>query len=377
MRVMFIISGLGLGGAERQVVLLSRELVRLGHAVCICTLTRDLSRSDELAGADVELVVDQKRTRLDFGVVARLRRRMRAWRADVVHGFLYDGDLYSRLAACGLGLPVLNSERSDRYAMSRTQVVGYRATAWMCKGVVANSYAGADFARGVHRLSANRVHVVWNGVDLQEVDERLARSRRPASEIFPEANVKRISVVASIKPDKDYCLALRSFRRMLDQDAAWRMICVGDQLSDETSGYKAEVLAELNRLGLAPFVRFVGRRRDALEIIGSSDLVLVTSVREGFPNVVLEAMACGTAVVSTAYSDVRRILPDPVQVVGTRSEADIADSVAVCYERRSEIARAQRAWADLHGAASASAARMAAVYEQYVAGSTRTARSAP
>jgi glycosyltransferase involved in cell wall biosynthesis len=368
MRVLFVISGLGLGGAERQIVLLSRELVRLGNHVSVYTLTRVVPRMDEL-DANVNVIVDQKRRRLDFNVIRRLRQHIRCWRPDVVHGFLYDGNIYSRLAAFGLQAAVLNSERSDCYPLSLVQRVGYRLTARLCDGLVANSYSGAKFARRVHQVGNDHVHVVWNGIDLQEVDGRLSRSRQPAKEILSGIGLKRLCMVAAIKPDKDYVLALRVVRRLVDDDPTWRLICVGDELSDATPGYKTDVLDELRRLGLEPFVTFVGHRRDVPEIIASSDLLLVTSVREGFPNVVLEGMACGTAVVSTNYSDVRRILPVARQVVDSRSEADIAKAVVGCYGIRVDIAAAQRAWVEANGIASASTAKMLGVYDEYVAGS--------
>ena len=193
MRVLFVISGLGMGGAERQIVLLSRELIRLGHHVSIYTLTRETPRIDELAATNVRVTVDQKRRRLDFRVVMRLRQHIQSWRPDIVHGFLYDGNLYARLASCGLRLPVLNSERSDSYVMSFVQRIGNRLTAPLCDGIVANSHAGAAFAGGMHRVSAEHVHVVLNGIDLQEIDSRLRRSGRLlAQEIFPGADLKRL-----------------------------------------------------------------------------------------------------------------------------------------------------------------------------------------
>ena len=369
MRVLFVISGLGLGGAERQIVLLSRELARLGHDVSVYTLTRETARVDELAGANVSVTVDQKRRRLDYRVVRRLRHHIRDWHPDIVHGFLYDGNLYARLAAFGSRLPVLGSERSDSYVLSFVQRLGYRLTASLCDGIVANSHAGASFARRIHRLSAEHVHVVWNGIDLQEIDSRLQRSERPAREIFAGPDLKRVCMVASIKPDKDYMLALRVFRRLVDNDPSWRLICVGDQLSDAGPGYKADVLSELHRLRLDESIKFVGHRRDVPEIIGSSDLLLVTSVREGFPNVVLEAMACGTAVVSTDYSDVRRILPITQQVVDSRSDGEIADAVVDCHSIRGEISAAQRSWVEANGTTAASTSNLLSVYDRYVKGS--------
>jgi len=365
MRILFVISGLGLGGAERQVVMLSRQLVRRGHSACIYTLNRETRRLDELAGSGVEVVIDQKERRLDFSVVRRLRRHIRQWHPDVVHGFLYDGDVYSRLAGFGMRMPVLNSERSDNYVLSVIQQIGYRLTSMLCDGIVANSYAGASFARSLHRISEDDVHVVWNGIDLEEIDARLATSDRPANGIFPGSNLKRVCVVGSINPAKDYPLALRVARRLVDIDPTWRLICVGDELPDAFPGYKAQVLGDRVRLQLEPFVKFVGHRRDVPEFIASSDVLLVTSSNEGFPNVVLEAMACGTPVVSTDYSDVRRILPFPDQVVASRADDEIADAVVRCYLRRDELAAAQRCWVETNATASFSAAALLAVYGRY------------
>jgi glycosyltransferase involved in cell wall biosynthesis len=321
---------------------------------------------DELEGAGVEVVVDQKRQRLDLGVVRRLRRHILAWLPDIVHGFLYDGDLYSRLAGWGLRLPVLNSERNDNYAVSPAQRIGYRLTSMLCDGVVANSHAGAEFARRLHRLGEDRVDVVWNGIDLEEVDSRVTRSERSADPISWGSQVKRLCMVGAIKPQKDHPLALRVMRRLVDADPSWRLICIGDEPLKAVRGYKAQVLAERDRLQLEPFVRFVGHRRDVPEIMASSDVLLVTSVHEGFPNVVLEAMACGTAVVSTDYSDVRRILPVAGQVVGSRAEHEIAEAVVRCHSRRAELAKAQRRWVEEHATASASAASLLAVYAKYL-----------
>jgi len=364
MRVLFVIGGLRIGGAESQVILLSKQLVRQGHQVGVYALSGEGARVDALAGSAVEVTLDAKRQRFDLGVLRRLRRHLRRWRPDIVHGFKYDGDLYARLAACGTRVPVLGSERTDDHKVSLAQRIGYRLTSMLSDGIVANTYGGARFARRLHRLPAERVDVLWNGVDLEEIGERLAKSSRPARQIFPGPGLKRMCAVASLKPENDYPLALRVLRRLLDQDPSWRLVCAGDE-PPRHRGCRAQVLAERDRLELAPFVEFAGHRRDVLELIADSDVLLITAQHGGFPNVALEAMASGTVVVGTDYSDLPRMLPVEGQVVGSRAELDLAAAVLRCHGERARIAGAQRRWLQQYADAAASAAALLRLYAKY------------
>jgi glycosyltransferase involved in cell wall biosynthesis len=365
MKVLFVVSGLGGHGAEDQVILLSKELARLGHQTGIYCLSRRTERLHELDGSGVEVLVDDKRGPVDPAVLWRLRRHVRRWRPDLVHAFGFDADVYSRIAGLGAGVAVLNSERTDDQRVSRVQHLGYRLTSFFCDGVVANTRAGAEFARRLHRLSEERIDVLWNIVELPAIDARIARSPQAAHEIFPGAGLKRLCMVVSLRPVNDYGLALRVLRRLADEDPSWRLICVGEE-PDDARGYRAQVLAERERLGLQPFVQFVGHRSDVVELIASSDVLLMTSKHGGFPLVALEAMASNTAVVSTDWGEVRRLLPLAGQVVASRDEAELAAAVLHCHERRNEIKAAQRRWAEQHGTAAAGAANLLAVYTKYL-----------
>ena len=366
-----VISGLGFGGAERQVVLLSRELVRRGHAVLVYTLNNPVPRRDELAGSGVELVVDQKRWRVDPAVLRRLRQTVVRWGADLVHGFLYDAHLYARLACAGLGLPTLNSERSEGYRLSVLQRLGYRLTARLTDGVVANSHAGAAFACRLHRLPARDVHVVWNGIDLREIDARLAAPGGSARSLMPPG-AKVVGVVGMIKPAKDHLLALRVCRELATRESRWRGLFVGDSLHDSDDAFKRHVLEEWRRLGLESMVVFTGVRDDVPELVASCDVLLVTSHYEGFPNVVLEAMSCGTPVATTDYSDVRRIVPFRWQVASSRSASALADIVERCHRERATVARAQRAWVERHADVAQATDALLQVYEGYRGGPVST-----
>jgi glycosyltransferase involved in cell wall biosynthesis len=183
---------------------------------------------------------------------------------------------------------------------------------------------------------------------------------------MPGANTKRVCLVGRLKPQKDYRLALRVVRRLVDNDASWQVVFVGEARPYECLEYAEQVVADRDSLGLQDFVEFVGNRLDVPEIVASCDALLVTSANEGFPNVVLEAMACGTPVVSTDYSDVRRILPMAWQVVPSRDESELAAAVQRCHADRDAVCAAQRRWVETHATIDISASNLISIYEKYL-----------
>ncbi len=366
MRIVFVISHLIYGGAETQMIGLSRELARMGHAVVIYTLNRENPRMSELAGSGVQVVADQKRMKLDPAVIMRLRRFVRDYQADVVHSFLFDADVYARIAGMGLGIPVFNSERNDDYQLNFLQRLIHRPTRKLARAVIANSQSGARFAQGLFGFTADRVHCVWNGVDLARIDQHVKGCvQNYRDEFFGDASVKVACLVGSIKPQKDYFLAMQVAEVLLQAHHNWRVLFIGDQLTN-TGEYKSSVMAAYQGLRSKAHVHFAGLRKDVAEIMSQCDVVFSTSLYEGFPNVVLEAMSVGTPVVSTAYSDIEQILPFSWQVIPDRDAEKIVRVIVRADCERAEVASTQRQWVETHATLAVSAQNLLKTYGMYL-----------
>ncbi len=376
MRLLLVISDLGFHGAQKQVVELSRGLAARGHEVAIYTLYDDAARAPELEGSGVEFIRDQKRSKLDLAVIRRLRSKIRAMRADIVHGFLFDGDIYARVAAIGTGAKVLNSERSDNYEISRSQRLAHRLTHWRVDGVVANSRSGARFAERLYGYDPEHMHVVWNGMRIEELERRAATPVDHRAGFFGPGEHKVACMIGHIKPAKDYPLALDTAAALVAMDPAWRVLFIGDSLGhsadykpgqdSDTSGYKGAAMEQYQRLGIAERVKFAGARSDAPAILAQCDVQLMTSRWEGFPNVVLEGMVLGVPVVSTDYSDIRHILPRESQVVASRSPQDLARAIIGAHADREAIAGEQRRWVHAHASIDIATRELERVYSLYV-----------
>lgn len=309
MNIMFVIGSLVYGGAETQVMVLAKALVAKGHTVTIYTLTDKVPRLDELRDSGVCVVVDHMRHLFDINIIFRIRSFIRDTKIDVVHGVLFDGDICSRLAVLGQPVFLVNSERNWKYEFTGFQTIIHYLTRFRVNCLVANSQSGLEFAAKRYSLNENKMFAVWNGINIQEIDARIARVRSSyKKEFFDSKEVKLACFVGSIKQGKDILFALAVAEKLVEEHAEWRVLFLGEKLEFAQGKYEKQVLEKYESLPLKDSIRFVGNRDDALEIISQSDVLFSTSLIEGFPNVVLEAMTAQTPVVSTGYSDISLIL---------------------------------------------------------------------
>jgi glycosyltransferase involved in cell wall biosynthesis len=377
LRILFVNSGLRFGGAETQLIATMRELKRQGHHPSLYLLTEDAPRLSELTDAGIPVQIDQKRLRLDFAVLWRLQQHIRRLKPALVHGYLFDANIYSRISTIGLAIPVLNSERNHGYQLRLAQSVIHWPTRALADGVVANSHAGRVFAQNMFGLPAQRTHTVWNGVDTGALDARVAASKDDYRQsFFGDSAVKLAVLVGTITSQKDHLLAIAVAEHLFAIDPRWRVAFIGASYDESQLGYKTQTTKASNVLGHQVHDRwrqspqrermaFIGQRRDAVEIIAAADVLFSTSRHEGFPNVVLEAMTVGTPVVSTSYSDIDQILPARL-VVRDRNPLALAQAIAAAALEGPALGHELRSWVDANATIEISVRALLRVYSAYI-----------
>jgi glycosyltransferase involved in cell wall biosynthesis len=148
-----------------------------------------------------------------------------------------------------------------------------------------------------------RVHYLPNGIDLDAWD----RARRAPCPIALEPGAFHVGCVGRLEPQKNHALLIEALGRIgAERLRDWRVWLVGGATGDPA--YAARLLAEIERRGLAGVVRLVEPQREIAALLERFDLLVLPSRYEGFPNVLLEAMACGLPVVATAVGDVPNLL---------------------------------------------------------------------
>jgi glycosyltransferase involved in cell wall biosynthesis len=252
----------------------------------------------------------------------RLARLMREHRPQVVQTWLYHADLLGFLAArlSGCGAAVSWGLRCAYMDLARYGL-GTRLTLSACvalsgrpEAVTANSRAGA-----AHHLALGyrprRLEVLENGVDgvrFRPDAEARARLRREWGVV---GGAPLIGLVARVDPMKGHGVFCRAAQELL---RAWPdakfLFCgegtaSGDTTGDTNSGGAGPCESELDvliaRFGLAGAVVRLGRREDVAQVYAALDVLALPSLGEGFPNAVLEALACAVPCVCLDVGDAR------------------------------------------------------------------------
>ena len=278
------------GGGEKWALQTARGLAARGHRVAFaCREGSELA--DQARATGLEAFLLPMPSDLSLPAMARLARLMRAWRPDVV--------LCCNQRALRLGGPAARLARIRRVVMRdglQGSLRGSGYNRWLAR-LVDGFVVNADAVRRelLAWLPADRVRVIYNGIDLRPHDEaRDGPALRRELGSPPHACV--ILSVARLVTEKDHATLLAAFRRVAERDERLQLWIAGD------GPLRATLTAQAQRLGLEGRVVFLGFRADVPRLLAGADLVAIASLREGLPNVALEAMAARRPVVATAVA---------------------------------------------------------------------------
>ncbi|HEY0778733.1 MAG TPA: glycosyltransferase [Gemmatirosa sp.] len=333
-RIMFLIREIAVGGAERQLVLLARGLPRDRFDVTIVSMYDSAGPIwDSLESAPhVRRIAIGKFGRWDLAsFFRRLVQVTRDVRPHLVHGYMIPANEISLFAGRVVGAKVVWGVRisdQDPTAYTRFRRTVHRAGVRLSRFadlVIANSFAGraSHIAEGYGR---ERFVVIPNGVDVDHFrpDAEAGRRWRAAVGLGPGDLV--VTLPARMDPMKGHPIFLDAVARVLAAlpDRPIRVVCAGDG----PDAYRERMRALADEIGVGSRVTWTPAFRDVVGLYNGSDVVASASVfGEGFPNVLAEAMACGTPCAAAASGDARLVVGDAGVVVPPRATDALADGI--------------------------------------------------
>ncbi len=329
MTVVHVITGLGNGGAEGALFrLVTAPSAHVHHVISMmdggvygAPLTRH--------GVTVH-TLNMPRGAVTVGGLRELYRLLRRLRPDVVQTWMYHPDLLggfaARVSGCravvwGVRSADWHQQGSGWQARALVKVAAW-ASRWIPAEIVFASRSGmrvhldAGYAR-------DRVVVIPNGFDIDRMcPDQTLRLRQRDQWRVPEGH-RVIGTVARWDALKDHATLAEALGDLALRDQNWTAVWIGPDMTESN----AELLALLDRFGLRSRVRLAGPSADMKSVMNGLDVHVLSSKSEAFPNVLAEAMACGTPCVTTDVGDAAVIVGDTGWVVPPQQPAAMTAAI--------------------------------------------------
>ncbi|WP_175895773.1 glycosyltransferase [Burkholderia pseudomultivorans] len=334
MKIAFVISGLGVGGAETQILALTRELAVRGHRVTIFSMTGECAHAMPV-DAGVSLVELREKKNLSglMRITWKLLRVLRTGRFDVVHAHMFHANIITRLIRPWSRCPVLITSAHSNIEGGRFRTLMYRWTDRLTDFTTNVSAAAVQRYVEIGAAPARKIGVMYNGIDVSRFRRDADSRRLLRTQLQINDCVFVVLAVGRLIDAKNYPLLIRAFERVHRSIPHARLLIAGD-------GPLGGALREMTReCGLTQSVTFLGVRKDVSELMNVADVFVLSSNREGFGLVVAEAMATEIPVVATNAGGLPEVVGDAGKVVPMDNEDALVDAIT-CVVRMSPEARA-------------------------------------
>ncbi|MBX7483387.1 glycosyltransferase family 4 protein [Qipengyuania qiaonensis] len=285
-KAMFVISGLGAGGAERVISQIADHWQARGVTVGIASFDSPADPEFHQFGAEI---ARYRLRRADGGSFSGrlsklhnlrdLRQLLRRERPDVVIPFLTKNNLLALIATAGLSIPVVCCERNNPERQKKHP-------AW-------NAMLGLAYRRA--RLIICQTEAVKRCFS-EDIHDRLRVIPNPVS-AWPQRRKDsehlRMVAVGRLTEQKGFDILLDAFAALGTRAANWRLEIFGE------GPLRGALEAQIARLDIADKVQLAGNSAAPGAWVENADLFILSSRYEGFPNVLGEAMAAGLPVIAS------------------------------------------------------------------------------
>ena len=287
------------GGPEKTILLGTARTDPARYAITVCYIRDERDRVfhvDERAqGLPVNYVEVKERHSFDLNIWPRLKALVRDHQIQIVHAHDYKTDLLAWGLSRRLGVIAMATAHGWTGHSTRERLLYYPGDRWVLARLPHVVAVSSDIRSRLIDAGANpdNVTVVLNAIDPEafrrdRTREAIARQR---FDLSPSAFV--IGAVGRLEPQKDFHLLVRAFSTVAREMPSARLVIAGD------GSLRAALQAQIDQLGLGAQCRLLGHVDDVPLLHHSFDLFVQSSMYEGTPNAVLEAMALESPIVAT------------------------------------------------------------------------------
>jgi glycosyltransferase involved in cell wall biosynthesis len=332
--ILHIIAGLGDGGAEAVLFRLCTQETSHNHTVV--SMMDDGKYGSLLKKAGVKVYcLGLPKGRITFRALLSLWTILQTNRPHVVQTWMYHSDLIGGVLARLSGVPRvcwgIHNTILELGKSSRSTILVSRINALLSSWLPDVIICCAEKSREIHAslgYANKKIIVISNGYDLLHFRPDQHERTRLRTEWKIHNGTFLIGMVGRFDPFKDHENLLDALGLLRGRGISFICVLVGKDLTSDN-----RTLTELiARRGLDEHIRLLGERADIPAIMNALDVHVLSSSAEAFPNVLAEAMACGTPCVTTDVGDAALIVGDTGWVTSPKNPGSLADAVESSYK---------------------------------------------
>jgi len=296
MKVLIIITGLGVGGAEKVVSSLCDDLVKSGYQVKLLYLYGDVIIKPSSNSVEI------KKIPINFMMLSELRTEFDKFKPDIVHSHMFHANMLSRLLKLiNPRVKLINTSHSSKEG-TWIRDLSYRATNKLTDCFTNVSMDSVHAFEKRKAVKKGNMICIYNGIDVELFIKDNSNVEFIKNKYKIKNEVITFLSIGSLRPAKDYDMLLKVANKLNAKgiNFKWLVIGTGPELERLEKDVETHFLSDR--------VEFLGFRSNVVPYINASDYFVMTSKWEGFGLVVAEAMACETTVIATDCGPIREVM---------------------------------------------------------------------
>ena len=352
LRVLYLINGLGTGGAERSLAELIPQLRRRGVLLEVMCLESVAEGVQELVSTVTRVSFLNSTTFL--GRIFELHRLLKDRTPSLLHTTLFEADVVGRLAAFGTNTPVLTSLVNTTYASERILHDPNLARIRLRIVRAIDSTTARHLTTHFHSLTNAVAQSAIENLGIRTQQISIIGRGRELGRLGIRSPERRATVRAHLRFRERDEIVLAVGRQEFQKGQVYLLEAAAQLRSDRPNlriliagrngNATRQLQLEVEKLGLGGVVTFLGYRDDIGDLLAAADVFCFPSVYEGFGGALLEAMEMGVPVVASDLPAVREVLGETGTLVPAADSSSMSNALArVLDDRESALALAARA----------------------------------
>lgn len=368
MKIFHIITGLNNGGAEASLFRLITNEAKNTHIVISMMDQGKYGKPLQEQGIIVHCL-NMPCGKINYQGLRKFWKLLKAIKPDVVQTWMYHADLIGGIVAKLQAIPCVWSLRNSDLSPQKTSL-STRAVARLCALLSpilpAKIISCAQQAATIHQklgYKKNKFIIIPNGYNFDQFRVKKADINTLSTSLNLPDTFPILGLVARFDPQKDHHNLIQALKIVHVQNVPFHCLLVGKDISPNNQ----ELFSWIEQAGLIERISLLEQRDDIPLIMHRLDIHISSSYGEAFPNVLAEAMACGTPCVTTNVGDAALIVGDTGWVVPPSNSQALANAILVALKEKEENPsawQARKQAARQHIVDNFSIERMVAAYNQ-------------